>query len=44
MYYQKDQGHYSATLSARCIKCAYEVGWNDVEKDRLLDRMYLFWI
>ncbi|KAM3084197.1 hypothetical protein ACMFMG_001698 [Clarireedia jacksonii] len=36
----RDQGHYSATLSARCIKCAYEVGWNDVEKDRLLDRMY----
>ncbi|EDN98218.1 hypothetical protein SS1G_13075 [Sclerotinia sclerotiorum 1980 UF-70] len=38
----KDQGHYSATLSARCIKCAYEVGWNDVEKDRLLDRSGIY--
>jgi len=31
------QGHYSATVSARCIACSYEVGWNDVEKDKLLD-------
>ena len=31
------QGHYSATVSARCVKCSYEVGWNDVEKDRVLD-------
>jgi hypothetical protein len=25
-------------VSARCVKCSYEVGWNDVEKDRLLER------
>jgi hypothetical protein len=31
------QGHYSATVSARCIKCSYEVGWSEVEKDRILD-------
>ncbi|CZR64176.1 uncharacterized protein PAC_14073 [Phialocephala subalpina] len=36
--YKRPAGHYSATVSARCIKCSYEVGWNDVEKDRLLDR------
>ncbi|KAF4627996.1 hypothetical protein G7Y89_g10153 [Cudoniella acicularis] len=35
---KRPSGHYSATVSARCIKCAYEVGWNDVEKDRLLLR------
>jgi len=31
------QGHYSATVSARCVACSYEVGWNDVEKDKMLD-------
>jgi hypothetical protein len=36
------QGHYSATVSARCISCSYEVGWNDVEKDRLLDSEHFF--
>lgn len=36
--YKRPAGHYSATVSARCIKCSYEVGWNDVEKDRLLER------
>lgn len=36
------QGHYSATVSARCIKCSYEVGWNEVEKDRLLDRTGIY--
>ncbi|TAQ85041.1 hypothetical protein B7494_g6635, partial [Chlorociboria aeruginascens] len=36
------QGHYSATISARCLKCSYEVGWNDVEKDRLLDRAGIY--
>ncbi|KAI9645287.1 hypothetical protein NHQ30_006022 [Ciborinia camelliae] len=39
---KRPSGHYSATLSARCIKCAYEVGWNDVEKDRLLDRSGIY--
>lgn len=36
------QGHYSATVSARCMKCSYEVGWNDVEKDRLLERSGIY--
>ncbi|KAG9231692.1 hypothetical protein BJ875DRAFT_468735 [Amylocarpus encephaloides] len=35
---KRPSGHYSATVSARCVKCSYEVGWNDVEKDRLLSR------
>jgi len=35
---KRPSGHYSATVSARCIKCSYEVGWNEVEKDRRLDR------
>ncbi|PQE22861.1 SH3 domain-containing protein [Rutstroemia sp. NJR-2017a BBW] len=39
---KRPSGHYSATLSARCIKCSYEVGWNDVEKDRLLDRSGIY--
>jgi hypothetical protein len=32
------QGFHSLTLSARCIKCSNEVGWNDVEKDIMLER------
>lgn len=39
---KRPSGHYSATVSARCMKCAYEVGWNDVEKDRLLDRSGIY--
>ncbi|EHL02216.1 hypothetical protein M7I_1810 [Glarea lozoyensis 74030] len=35
---KRPSGHYSATVSARCVKCSYEVGWNDVEKDRLISR------
>ncbi|KAJ5040526.1 uncharacterized protein L3040_006180 [Drepanopeziza brunnea f. sp. 'multigermtubi'] len=35
---KRPAGHYSATISARCVKCSYEIGWNDVEKDRLLER------
>ncbi|KAH6671839.1 hypothetical protein B0J14DRAFT_81810 [Halenospora varia] len=35
---KRPSGHYSATVSARCIKCSYEVSWGDVEKDRLLQR------
>jgi len=26
------------------MKCSYEVGWNDMEKDRLLDRTLVHWI
>ena len=31
------QGHYSATVSAKCNNCSFEVGWNDIEKERMLD-------
>ncbi|KAE8441922.1 hypothetical protein EG329_004180 [Mollisiaceae sp. DMI_Dod_QoI] len=40
--YKRPAGHYSATVSAKCIKCSYEVGWNDVEKDRMLDRAGIY--
>lgn len=40
--YKRPAGHYTATVSARCIKCPYEVGWHDVEKDRLLDRSGIY--
>ncbi|TVY78513.1 hypothetical protein LSUE1_G008168 [Lachnellula suecica] len=39
---KRPSGHYSATVSAKCLNCAYEVGWNDVEKDRLLDRSGIY--
>ncbi|KAE9370685.1 hypothetical protein N431DRAFT_343674 [Stipitochalara longipes BDJ] len=39
---KRPAGHYSATVSARCIACSYEVGWNDVEKDKSLDRSGIY--
>jgi hypothetical protein len=35
-------GNYNVMTSARCVKCSYEVNWNDVEKDRLLDRAGIY--
>jgi hypothetical protein len=34
---KRPAGHYSATVSAKCIGCAFEVGWNDMERERMLD-------
>lgn len=35
---KRPSGHYSATVSAKCVKCAYEVGFNDLQRDKILDR------
>lgn len=32
------QGHLGTVSSVKCVKCLYEVVWNNVERDRLLDR------
>lgn len=34
---KRPSGHYSATVSAKCVKCAYEVGFNDLQRDKILD-------
>jgi len=37
---KRPSGHYSATVSAKCSKCSYEVGYNDLQKDKILDRWF----
>jgi hypothetical protein len=39
---KRPSGHYSATVSAKCNKCSYEVGFNDLQRDKILDRKALF--
>ncbi|KAL2065665.1 hypothetical protein VTL71DRAFT_3335 [Oculimacula yallundae] len=39
---KRPSGNYNVALSARCIKCSYEAGWNEVEKDRLLERSGIY--
>ncbi|KAG4427477.1 hypothetical protein IFR05_017039 [Cadophora sp. M221] len=39
---KRPSGNYNVSLSARCIKCSYEVGWNEVEKDKLLERSGIY--
>jgi len=39
---KRPSGNYNVALSARCIKCSYEVGWNEVEKDKLLERSGIY--
>ncbi|RDW64066.1 hypothetical protein BP5796_10568 [Coleophoma crateriformis] len=39
---KRPSGHYSATISARCIKCSYEVGYKDVEKDEKMERAGIY--
>ncbi|CZT01997.1 uncharacterized protein RCO7_05480 [Rhynchosporium graminicola] len=34
---KRPSGIYNSSLSAKCTKCSFEVGWNEVEKDRLLE-------
>ena len=37
---KRPAGNFSSIITAKCIKCSYEAGWNAIEQDLKLDRKY----